>query len=95
MREADPATAKDASSMTHQFAVEMGQKMMASAIKNNLNVVVDGTLSNPEQATKQIAALKGEHYKIEVKALAVQREVSVSRTNISRSVSMRFQCKRL
>lgn len=72
----NPETEKIASTLSHGDASAWGQQLVRTAINNKCNIIVDGTLGHPESTQKQFDVLKEAGYKIVVKGLAVQQEVS-------------------
>ncbi|MFZ6779689.1 zeta toxin family protein [Undibacterium sp. Ji83W] len=72
----DPATEKIAADLSHADASAWGKSLFSSAIANRRNIMIDGTLGNPQSTEKQINTLKDAGYEVTVRALAVQPEVS-------------------
>ncbi len=72
----DHATEKIAADLSHADASAWGKSLFSSAIANRRNIMIDGTLGNPQNTEKQINMLKDAGYEVKVRALAVQPEVS-------------------
>jgi len=65
-----------AASKVHYDSSLWAEELRDEAIKNKKDLLVDGTLSNPEKADNLVNQLKSKGYEIEVRALAVQKEKS-------------------
>jgi predicted ABC-type ATPase len=70
---------KTSASKVHYDASLWAKELWALAMDGRKNLIVDGTLSNPERAEKLCRELKDRGYDVEVRALAVNREVSWKR----------------
>lgn len=72
----NPATEKSAADLTQPDAGAWGRELFASAIENRRNIVFDTTLGNTKAALNQITSLQDAGYRVIVRAVAVQPEVS-------------------
>ncbi len=66
----------NAASMVHPDASAWAKELIKKAIESRLNIIVDGTLANPESAVSKIEQFKEGGYKVEVHAIAVKKEIS-------------------
>lgn len=75
----DPQNAAD---RTHAIAGAWAIRMTAEAIASKRNVVVDGTMRNPENIKALAERLKANGYEVHVRVLAVREEVSMARSRL-------------
>lgn len=73
----DPA---NASRLTQDDAGRLAQLIGEEAIARRFNVVIDGTLRDPEAAEGSITQLRGAGYRTELHALAVSDQLSFARS---------------
>jgi type VI secretion system secreted protein VgrG len=67
---------KTAAARTHTDASRVADDLRDDAIAQRKNLVIDGTLKNPEKAAQLVADLKSKGYRVEVQTLAVDSQTS-------------------
>lgn len=75
----DPQHAAD---RTHKEAGEWATRLTMAAIENRRNLVVDGTMRNPENIRDLLTRLQSNGYAIEARVLAVNPETSMVRSRL-------------
>lgn len=73
----DPASA---SRETQEDAGRLAQLITDEAVKRGFNVVIDGTLRDPDRAENEVASLRSAGYRTELHALAVSDQLSFARS---------------
>lgn len=75
----DPHNAAD---LTHKDAAGWASRLTLAAIGGQRNLVVDGTMRNPENLRELAVRLKDHGYNVEVRVMAVNRETSITRARL-------------
>lgn len=70
----------NASRITQDDAGRLAQLITEEALSRRFNVVIDGTLRDPEGAEANVAMLRGAGYRTELHALAVNDQLSFARS---------------
>jgi predicted ABC-type ATPase len=66
----------NAATRTHLDASQMAQELRRDAIGDRRNLVIDGTLRDPEKAAELCRELKAAGYEVDVRVMAVHERVS-------------------
>jgi predicted ABC-type ATPase len=66
----------NAADKVHRDASAWAKELRAAAISQRRNIIVDGTLGNPERAAALCQELREQGYHVEVRAMAVNGELS-------------------
>ena len=72
-------TAKDAAWMAHEESGDVGERMLATAMGNRQNVIVDGTGKNGVKHADKIKALQAQGYHVKLLYAHTEMEEAVSR----------------
>jgi predicted ABC-type ATPase len=75
----DPLNAAD---RTHKEAGQWAQRLTATAIEERRNLVIDGTMRNPEAMQELASRLKEHGYTVEARVMAVDAETSMTRARL-------------
>ena len=75
----DPQNAAD---RTHREAGAWSMRLTTTAIENRRNLVVDGTMRDPDSIRVLASRLKSNGYKVEARVMAVDPEVSMARARL-------------
>lgn len=75
----DPQNAAD---RTQKDAGEWATRLTMAAAENHRNLVVDGTMRNPDNIRDLATRLKSEGYEVEARVLAVSAETSMTRARL-------------
>lgn len=75
----DPQNAAD---RTHKEAGEWATRLTMSAVDNRRNLVVDGTMRNPDNIRDLVNRLKDGGYEVEARVMAVNPETSMTRARL-------------
>ena len=75
----DPANAAD---RTHKEAGQWAQRLTGEAISGKRNLLVDGTMRNPDAVRDLSERLQASGYRIEARVMAVSPEVSLTRAQL-------------
>jgi hypothetical protein len=68
---------REAASLVQQDAGQWADELAEAAMAKERNLIIDGTLKNPDNASKLCQALKQRGYNVEIRALAVAKEDSI------------------
>lgn len=79
LREENP---RQAASLVQSEASYFGERLKEAAIEKRTNLIIDGTLSNPDKAEQMVRDLKTRGYEIEIHAVAVDSETSTQRVEL-------------
>ena len=75
----DPQHAAD---LTHKEASAWAKQLTQAAVEGRRNLVIDGTMRNPEAMQGLAARLKAEGYTVEARVIAINSEQSMSRARL-------------
>lgn len=75
----DPQHAAD---RTHKEAGEWANRLTRAAVENRRNLVVDGTMRNPENIRDLTTRLKKQGYEVQARVLAVNPQTSFARARL-------------
>lgn len=75
----DPLNAAD---RTHKEAGEWAQRLTLTAVNERRNLVIDGTMRNPEAILELASRLKDHGYSVEARVMAVDAETSMTRSRL-------------
>ena len=72
----------DAADLTHKEASAWAKQLTQAAVEGRRNLVIDGTMRNPEAMQGLAARLKAEGYTVEARVIAINSEQSMSRARL-------------
>lgn len=79
LQQENPRTAAD---LSQKAAGEWATRLTEAAADGRRNLVVDGTMRNPEQVADMASRLKEAGYQVEARVMAVPEEVSLARARL-------------
>lgn len=78
-RELSKSNPESAADLTHREAAEWSRRLTVTAQENHRNLVVDGTMRNPESIAMLTKSLRENGYEVEARVAAVRPELSMLR----------------
>lgn len=79
LSETDPQNAAD---LTHKEASEWARRLTTAAVQGRRNLVIDGTMRDPEGILTLAGKLREHGYTVEARVIAVNPEVSITRARL-------------